>query len=162
MRSRSSKMKPRAMNQSMTTGWRSLLASTVLLALASLYGGAACAAEDDLVQVFSVKPADFVEAVTAKGTFLTATPMQIPGVGSGGIARFKKGKHQLRKWPLSSNEVFYVVAGKGRITVAVMPFDKPQVYDVGVGDFFAIKKGSEVSMEALSDSPFETFFFAPD
>jgi oxalate decarboxylase/phosphoglucose isomerase-like protein (cupin superfamily) len=97
---------------------------------------------------------------TPDGSAETAGIM--PGSLAGGLARFVKGKTKLTNWTYWYDEVVYVVSGKGRVTAAAPPFDSPQTYDVGPGDFFTIVSSTRISFEALTDEPFVFFYAVPE
>ena len=150
------------MNKCVTARWRSLLTGLALIALAMSQSEMVRAAEasEGPLKIFSVKPNDFKEQQTGKGSYASAIPMQVPGM-TGGIVRFVKGKNKVQGWTYWYPEVVYVVRGKGRLTATAPPFTAPHTYDVGVGDFFFIPPSTEMSFEALSDEPFEVFNAVP-
>jgi mannose-6-phosphate isomerase-like protein (cupin superfamily) len=141
--------------------WRCLATSTVILFALGLGSAARSETPESILEIHSVKDADFQVSKTPHGTANMA-PVALPGWMGGGLQRFEKGKYALKDWTYWYHEVMYVTRGRGRITASLPPYTDSESYDVATGDMFVVAPSTRISIDALGDEVFEVFFAVPE
>jgi mannose-6-phosphate isomerase-like protein (cupin superfamily) len=131
-----------------------LAASFVLAAVAFAPVGAA---DKGTGKVTHHSEKDYEAFKTGAGSPELASHIETPNI-TAGFARFKPGEGSLREWPYWYEEVVYVTAGKGKITVNDPPHTDPKAHSVGVGDMLHIGKGAKVTFEATGEESLEILY----
>lgn len=67
-----------------------------------------------------------------------------------GLSHLGKGKPS-PPWVYYYEEAFYIMKGRGRLTVSVLPHTKTQTLDVEAGDLLYFGIGDKVTFQATSD-----------
>ena len=139
-------------------GWTALGAISLGVMIA-LGGPAQADSDEPILKIFKPTDKDFSLYEQSDGAIHLAAPLEPPFVG--GLARLVKGESKFENWTYWYSEVIYVIRGRGKFTAAAPPFLESETYEVGPGAFFSIPTSTRISIEAVSDEPFEFFYAVP-
>lgn len=148
---------------SRTRSWLAATSTAVgaisLVVAISLGGPVRADSDEPILTVFTATDEDFTVYEQPYGNIQLAPPLAPPWAG--GIARLVKGENKFENWTYWYTEAIYVIRGRGRFTASAPPFLSAESHEVGPGAFFTIPTSTRISIEALSDEPFEFFYAVP-